>query len=76
MQVIPHVTDAIKERIRRVAEQSGADIVISEIGGTIGDIEGLPFIEAARQFKKEAGRGQRAVRPRDAACRISPRPTR
>ena len=57
MQVIPHVTEAIKERIRRAAEQSGADIVISEIGGTIGDIEGLPFIEAARQFKKEMGPG-------------------
>ena len=53
VQVIPHVTEAIKERIRRAAEQSGADIVISEIGGTIGDIEGQPFIEAARQFKAE-----------------------
>lgn len=53
VQVIPHVTEAIKERLRRIAEQSGADIVISEIGGTIGDIESLPFIEAARQFKKE-----------------------
>ncbi len=53
VQVIPHVTEAIKERLRRVAEQSSADIVISEIGGTIGDIESLPFIEAARQFKKE-----------------------
>lgn len=53
VQVIPHVTEAIKERIRRAAEQSGADIVISEIGGTIGDIESQPFIEAARQFKKE-----------------------
>ena len=57
VQVIPHVTEAIKERIRRAAEQSGADIVISEIGGTIGDIEGLPFIEAARQFRKEMGPG-------------------
>ena len=46
VQVIPHVTEAIKERLRRIAEQSGADIVISEIGGTIGDIESLPFIEA------------------------------
>lgn len=53
VQVIPHVTNTIKERLYRVAEQSGADVVISEIGGTIGDIEGLPFIEAARQFKKE-----------------------
>ena len=53
VQVIPHVTDAIKERLHRIADQSGAHIVISEIGGTIGDIESLPFIEAARQFKKE-----------------------
>ncbi len=53
VQVIPHVTEAIKERLRRIAEQSNADIVISEIGGTIGDIESQPFIEAARQFKKE-----------------------
>jgi CTP synthase len=53
VQVIPHVTNAIKERLYRIADQSNADIVISEIGGTIGDIEGQPFIEAARQFKKE-----------------------
>ncbi len=53
VQVIPHVTEAIKARLRRAAEQSGAHIVISEIGGTVGDIESLPFIEAARQFKKE-----------------------
>ena len=52
VQVIPHVTNAIKERIDRIGEQSSADIVITEIGGTIGDIEGQPFIEAARQFKK------------------------
>lgn len=53
VQVIPHVTEAIKERLYRIADQTNADIVISEIGGTIGDIESLPFIEAARQFKKE-----------------------
>ena len=57
VQVIPHVTEAIKERLRRIADQSGADIVISEIGGTIGDIESQPFIEAARQFKKEKDPG-------------------
>ena len=66
VQVIPHVTEAIKERLRRIADQSGADIVISEIGGTIGDIESQPFIEAARQFKKEKAARRRAVRPRDA----------
>lgn len=58
VQVIPHVTEAIKERLRLIAEQSCADIVISEIGGTIGDIESQPFIEAARQFKKDHGAGE------------------
>lgn len=58
VQVIPHVTEAIKDRLRRIAEQSHADIVISEIGGTIGDIESLPFIEAARQFRNEKGPGE------------------
>ncbi|MDR1082356.1 MAG: CTP synthase [Coriobacteriales bacterium] len=51
VQVIPHMTNAIKDRLTRIADQSNADIVITEIGGTIGDIESLPFIEAARQFK-------------------------
>ncbi|MDR1421456.1 MAG: CTP synthase [Coriobacteriales bacterium] len=51
VQVIPHMTNAIKDRFTRIADQSSADIVITEIGGTIGDIESLPFIEAARQFK-------------------------
>ena len=55
VQVIPHVTEAIKERLRRIAEQSGADIVISEIGGTIGDIESLPFIESVRQLRYQLG---------------------
>ncbi len=55
VQVIPHVTDEIKERIREVGKKSGADVVIIEIGGTIGDIEGLPFLEAIRQFALEAG---------------------
>ncbi|MBQ7525176.1 MAG: CTP synthase [Abditibacteriota bacterium] len=55
VQVIPHVTDEIKRRIRFNAEQTGADIAIVEIGGTVGDIEGLPYLEAIRQFKKDAG---------------------
>ena len=55
VQVIPHVTDEIKSRIREIAVKSGADVVIIEIGGTIGDIEGLPFLEAIRQFALEAG---------------------
>jgi CTP synthase len=55
VQVIPHVTNEIKHRIRRAAEATPADVVISEIGGTVGDIESLPFLEAIRQFRREAG---------------------
>ncbi len=55
IQVIPHITDEIKARIKKVAEVSKADIVIAEIGGTVGDIEGLPFLEAARQFRLDVG---------------------
>jgi len=55
VQVIPHITDEIKQRIRQAGEETGADVVIAEIGGTVGDIEGLPFLEAIRQFKKEEG---------------------
>ena len=53
VQIIPHVTDEIKSWIRRVAEKSGADICLVEIGGTVGDIEGMPFLEAIRQMKNE-----------------------
>ncbi len=56
VQVIPHVTDEIKNRIRRVAEAEDVDIVITEIGGTVGDIESLPFLEALRQFQVDEGR--------------------
>jgi CTP synthase len=56
VQVIPHITNAIKERIRSLAENSGADVLITEIGGTVGDIESLPFLEAIRQLKQELGR--------------------
>jgi CTP synthase len=56
VQVIPHVTDEIKSRIRRVAEADDVDIVITEIGGTVGDIESLPFLEALRQFQVDEGR--------------------
>ena len=55
VQVIPHITNEIKERIRRSSEASDCDVVISEIGGTVGDIESLPFLEAIRQFRREAG---------------------
>jgi CTP synthase len=57
VQVIPHITNEIKERIRRVADTTDADIVVTEIGGTVGDIESLPFLEAIRQFRREAGAG-------------------
>ncbi len=56
VQVVPHITNEIKDRIRRVTKDENFDVVIVEIGGTIGDIEGLPFVEAVRQFKKEVGR--------------------
>ena len=55
VQVIPHITDEIKRRIRLAAESSGADVVIVEIGGTVGDIESLPFLEAIRQMRKDVG---------------------
>ncbi len=53
VQIIPHVTDEIKSWIRRVAKESGAEICLVEIGGTVGDIEGMPFLEAIRQMKNE-----------------------
>ena len=56
VQVIPHITNEIKERIERVARDTNPDVVITEIGGTVGDIESLPFLEAIRQFRKEVGR--------------------
>ncbi len=55
VQVIPHITNEIKSRIRRITETEPVDVVISEIGGTVGDIESLPFLEAIRQFRREAG---------------------
>ena len=55
VQVIPHITNEIKSRIRRGATSDPADVVISEIGGTVGDIESLPFLEAIRQFRREVG---------------------
>lgn len=56
VQVVPHITDEIKERIREVSRGKRYDVVISEIGGTVGDIESLPFLEAVRQFRQEVGR--------------------
>jgi CTP synthase len=56
VQVIPHITDEIKERIRSYARTEAADVLIVEIGGTVGDIESLPFLEAIRQLRNEVGR--------------------
>lgn len=56
VQVIPHITNEIKERVIRVAQNTNPDVVITEIGGTVGDIESLPFLEAIRQFRKDVGR--------------------
>ena len=56
VQVIPHITNEIKGRIHRVAKDTNPDVVITEIGGTVGDIESLPFLEAIRQFRKDVGR--------------------
>ncbi len=56
VQVVPHITDEIKQRIRLMAESSDVDFVITEIGGTVGDIESLPFLEAIRQFPVDVGR--------------------
>ncbi len=61
VQVIPHVTNEIKSRFLRIEEQTQADVVITELGGTIGDIEGQPFVEAMRQFRKEKGAGNTLV---------------
>jgi CTP synthase len=56
VQVVPHITDEIKQRIALIAESSDVDFVITEIGGTVGDIESLPFLEAIRQFPVDVGR--------------------
>ncbi|ARU61001.1 CTP synthetase [Tumebacillus avium] len=56
VQVIPHITNEIKERVFRTAKDTSADVVITEIGGTVGDIESLPFLEAIRQIKSDVGR--------------------
>src|SRR5208283_5188636 len=56
IQVVPHVTNEIKNRFKRLAEKSKADVILIEVGVTVGDIEGLPFLEAIRQMRKDAGR--------------------
>ncbi|HJX38143.1 MAG TPA: CTP synthase, partial [Anaerolineae bacterium] len=56
VQIIPHITDEIKRRVHQIAQESSAEVVIVEVGGTVGDIEGLPFIEALRQMRSDVGR--------------------
>lgn len=56
VQVIPHITNEIKERLLLAGESTNADVVITEIGGTTGDIESLPFLEAIRQIRSDLGR--------------------
>src|SRR5690606_12631568 len=56
IQVVPHVTSEIKRRIKELGEASGASVMIVEVGGTVGDIEGLPYLEAIRQMRTEVGR--------------------
>ncbi|MHB1341618.1 MAG: CTP synthase [Coriobacteriia bacterium] len=56
VQIIPHVTNEIKDRMNRLAEQTRPDVIITEVGGTVGDIESLPFLEAIRQMRKDKGR--------------------
>ena len=56
IQVVPHVTNEIKRRIGLAARDTQADVMIVEVGGTVGDIEGLPFLEAIRQMRKDVGR--------------------
>jgi CTP synthase len=55
VQIVPHITNEIKHRIRTVAKSSGADVILTEVGGTVGDIEGQPFLEAVRQMRLEEG---------------------
>jgi CTP synthase len=56
IQVVPHLTNEIKDRFKKLADRSKADVIIIEVGGTVGDIEGQPFLEAIRQMRKDAGR--------------------
>ncbi|MEM1798590.1 MAG: CTP synthase, partial [Candidatus Jordarchaeales archaeon] len=61
IQIIPHITDEIKRRIRTVAEKKKPDVLLIEIGGTVGDIEAMPYLEAVRQFRLEEGKNKTAL---------------
>ena len=70
VQVVPHITDEIKNRIKLIGDASDVDVVITEIGGTVGDIESLPFLEAIRQFPVDVGRAT-ACSSTSRSCRTS-----
>ncbi len=74
IQVVPHVTNEIKNRIERVAQSTGAEVVLIEVGGTVGDIESQPFIEAIRQMRGDLGRETDRLRACDLVAIISARP--
>ena len=74
VQVVPHITDEIKHRIQLVGESQDVDVVITEIGGTVGDIESLPFLEAIRQFPVDVGRRSAACSSTSRSCRTSATP--
>lgn len=61
VQIIPHITNEIKDRIKKVAKDTGADIVLVELGGTVGDIESMPFLEAVRQLHREVGGDENCI---------------
>ena len=61
VQIVPHITNEIKRRIYAIGKESGADVTIVELGGTVGDIESMPFLEAARQIGRELGRGENVL---------------
>ena len=65
IQAVPHVTDAIKRQMHELAEESGAEVIVVEVGGTVGDIEGLPFPRGHSPDAKRGRQGQRLLRPRD-----------
>ena len=80
VQVIPHVTNEIKERIHRVAREQQAEVVVVEVGGTVGDIESLPYLEAIRQFRNDVGRNNvlylhLSLLPRVATGELKTKPT-
>ena len=63
IQTVPHVTNVIKREMQKLAEESDPDVVVVEVGGTVGDIEGLPFLEAIRQMRNDIGRRRRLLHP-------------